>query len=181
MTRCSRLIFFLRVFGQQRFQRVGLDRFADQDARRDRVVEVMLGNEGFQRFGQGGAFAVLREEAAVTQMPSAANHGQVDRDHAGHLGHGHHVGIGFAAGGVDELFLAQRGQHAQAVAQQRGGFEVERGGGGVHLLGDVVDQLGGLAAQQLGGFADIARIGFRRDALDAGCSAALDLVQQAGP
>jgi hypothetical protein len=96
------------------------------------------------------------------------------------LGHRDHVGIGLAAGGVDELLLAHRRQHAQAVAQQRGGLEIERGRGGVHLLGDPFGQRAGLAVQQLRGRADVARVGFRRDELDARRGAALDLVQQAG-
>jgi len=139
--------FFLRVFAQQGFQRVGLDRFADQDAGGNRVIEVMLRQKRFQRFGQRGAFAVLREKAAIAQMPPAADHGQIDRNHARHFGYRHHIGIGLAAGGVNELLFAQHGQHVQTVAQQGSGLEIECGGGSVHLPGNVCDQCSGFAPE----------------------------------
>lgn len=116
----------------------------------------MLEDEGFQRLGRRRTLAVLREEAAVAEMPTAADHRQVDRDHAAGLGDRDHIRVRIAAGGVDELLLAHGGEHAQAVAQEGGRLEIERSRSGVHLLGNVFSQCAGLAVQQLGCFMDVA-------------------------
>jgi len=59
--------FPLRLFRQQGFECGGVERLADQDAGRNGVVEIVLGDEGFERFGRCGALAVLGKEAAVAE------------------------------------------------------------------------------------------------------------------
>ena len=132
------------------------------------MVEVVLGDKGFQHFGQSRPFTMLRKEAAVAQMAAPADHGEVDCDHPCGFGDGHHVGIGLAAGGIDELFFAHCRQHAKAVAQVGGSLEIEHGRSSVHLPGDGFGQSCGFSVQQLGGFVDVARVGFSRYSLTHG-------------
>ena len=98
--------FLLCQVGQQCFQHVGVEGLADEQARRHRVAGIMLGDKGLQRLGRRGPFAVLGIETAVAEVASAPDHGEVDCNHAACFGHSHHVGVGLATGGVDELLFA---------------------------------------------------------------------------
>jgi hypothetical protein len=81
------------------------------DAPRDRLHRVVLLDEGLEHRRRIAARGVLREEAAVAQVPAAAHHGERHAPHRLALDHDDHVAVA-RAGGLDRLAREDALQHA---------------------------------------------------------------------
>ena len=124
-----------------------------------------------------------REVRPVAEMTAAAHHREI---HAGaaalHL-HRENVGVFRRHSGVvlDRLLMQHARQGAELIANVGGLLEVQRLGVRHHFRLQRVHHLLLLAEQKPLGVADVARIVFARDVVDARSGAALDLVQQTRP
>ena len=86
------------LFAECGGQRGCINCLGDDDLRRNRAVQIMLREKGFQRLVRRDALAILREQALVAQMTAAAYHQQVDAEQAVFRHQRHHVDIGAGCG-----------------------------------------------------------------------------------
>ena len=121
-----------------------------QDLARHRlgVAGVELEQEVLDQLGGVAVVDPVGHPAALAADPAAADvedlHGDLERV----LGERDHVGVG-AVAEHDRLLLQRPVQGAEVVAQPRGPLEVQRVGGGVHLLLDAPDERAGLAGHEV--------------------------------
>ena len=102
------------------------------DRRRHRLLDVVLGKEHRHDLGQRSGIGVARKEAAVADVAPAADHHDVDGDHALVGRGGDDVDVS-GRRALDELPRLELGEPGDLVAQLRRALERERRGGPGHL------------------------------------------------
>ena len=166
---------------QRAFEQLALvDVVAGQDELRRRPGLVELSHEG----GEDGRWIELLgmtgEVGAVAEILSGAQEIDLDADLAGVGVGGENVGL-VDRRQADRLMGLDVRQRANAVAQDRGGLELEIARGHVHALRQRLLDLAVAAAQEAAHLVDHGVVFGLGDAADARRRAALDLVLQAGP
>src|SRR3990167_1832641 len=103
------------------------------NARRDGAAgQIILRQKRREDLRRRGLRAHAREKRLAAEVLPAANPGDDDAGGLRRGGHGQHVGV--PAGAADVLLYLDALEHADAVAQERGGFVVLPVGGLFHLL-----------------------------------------------
>src|SRR6266568_4250722 len=103
----------------------------------------------------------------------------LDRGLAARLMRRHDIGVCDALH-IDVLLALDMGKGADAVADERGGLEIECLGGRLHVFRQGGLDILSASAQEVARLGDEANIVFLVDATNAGRATALDLVEQAG-
>ena len=120
------------------------------------------------------------DPAALAADPAAADVEDLHRHLERVLGERDHVGVG-AVAEHHRLLLQRPVQRAEVVAEPGGLLEVQRLGGGVHLLLDPLDERRGLAAHEVAEVVDDRAVLLGADLADAGRRALVDVAEQARP
>ena len=152
----------------------------DEDRARRRHLLVELEQHVGEHLVLVDLGGVAGPEGAVAPVLPAADEERLHSHLPALAGKREDVGVAHALC-VDRLAALDRGGGAQPVAQHRGAFEVEIGGGGGHLHLDLLLHRARLAAEELLRLGDQLGIAFLVDAPHARRAAALDLVEQARP
>ena len=142
------------------------------------VVE--LADERFQNFARRQISGLAREKGPVAPILSGAEEEDLHASFSALAEGGEQIGLD-EAGGIDTLRRLHLVHGAQAIAQPRGGFEIERLGGCFHVFHQPGLKGAALAGEKAFRFVHQFLISRLIDPSDAGRAAALDLEQQARP
>ena len=161
-----------RLLHQRRFG----DVVVQQHGWRRRFVVIELGQERHQHRVQIGVARMGREKRAVAVIAPAADEEDLHARLPADLMPGDDIGVHDAVRVDDGRTLDMR-QAADPIAKGGGALELQALGRLLHLLGQRLLHVAGLAAQKRAGLIDqLPVLGFR-DPADTGGAAALDLVQ----
>ncbi|KAF1856274.1 hypothetical protein Lal_00000685 [Lupinus albus] len=162
-------------------QQIGFrQRPVDQDQARRRHFLVELGKEAGEHLGFLQPFGMAGKERAMAPVLPAPDEEGLDADMPALRRHGEDIGIAHAFG-VDRLAALDERGRAQAVAQHRRAFEIERFRSLRHLPFDLALHGGRLPPQEIARLAHQIGIVVLADPADAGRRTAPDLVKQARP
>src|SRR5437660_7377317 len=164
-----------RVLGERGFELFHVQLFADDQGRRYRPFQVMLRDERGEHFLGVAVLRILRKKAAVSELPAAAHHHQVDASEAVLHGDGDDIHIDVRAG-IGVLALADLGEGLNLVAVDRRLLIAARVGSLLHAGFEPLER--GVAASlevELRAL-DVFRVGGGGDLPHAGRGAAPDLV-----
>ena len=128
-------------------QRALLDLVREEDAARARLVVVELREERAQHLAGRERAVGLREIGAIAPVLAGAEEEHLDAVEAAVLMDGEHVGL-LDAARIDALLRLDRRQRGEPVAVDRGALEIERGGGLLHLGGELLLHRLALAGQE---------------------------------
>ena len=157
-----------------------VDVVRDQDQPRARFVVIELGEEGAEDFAGRDRPVGFGEIGAIAPVLPGAEEKHLDAGKAALLMEGKNIGL-LDPARIDALMRLDGGKRSQAVAIDRGAFEVERVRSLFHLAGKLVLDRLAAAGQERVRFAHQHRVLVEVDLVGAGRRAALDLMQQAGP
>ena len=124
------------------------NRVAQQHEARRRPFEVELREKGVEHLLAGERPVGARKIGAVAPVLVGAEEERLDAEYARLLGDGEHVGFGDRAR-IDALLALDRRQRADAVAQPRRLFEVERRRGFAHLGGEALFDRAAAAGEEI--------------------------------
>ena len=135
----------------------------------------------FQLDQLAGVFQLGRKMRFVAQMPATTHHGEVDAGLAALHADRQHVHILVGRGGLHCLLVQDVAECGQLVTHFCGLFEFQLFGMRQHPLLQLLHHVVGGAIEKIAGMSHVLGVVFGRDQAHAGATAALDLVQQAGP
>src|SRR5882762_246219 len=169
-----------RVLAERGFELLHVQVFADDQGRRYRPFQVVLRDERREHFLGVALLGILRKKTAVSELPAAAHHHQVDASDAVLHRDRDDIDIDVRAG-VGVLALADLGEGLDLVAVDRRLLVAPRVGSLLHAGLEPLE--GGVAASlkvELRTL-DVFRVGGGGDVPHARRGAAPDLVERAGP
>src|SRR5882672_2588023 len=169
-----------RVLGERGFEFFHVQLFADDQGRRYRPLQVVLRDKRRQDFLRVALLRILLEKAAITELPAAAHHDQVDAGEAVLHGDRDDIDIDVRAG-VGVLALADLGEGLDLVAVDRRLLVVSRVGGLLHARLEPLERGVAAALEVELRALDVFRVGGGGDLSHARRGAAPDLVEKAGP
>jgi hypothetical protein len=151
-----------------------------KNAGRCRLVGIKLRQERRQNLAVLRFFIVRGIEYTRAVIAVGAKEKHLNGRTAGIAMQGDDIGIPDARY-VDILPRLNAGQHADAVAQPCGAFEIQRIAGGLHIGGQFMLNLLALALQEIDRIGDLFRIILLRNLAYARRRTALDMILQARP
>src|SRR5258708_37731610 len=154
--------------------------FADDPRCRYRALKVVLRDECREHFSCVAPLCILREEAAVPELPAAAHHHQVDAGEAVLQGDRDDIDIDVRAG-IGVLTLADLDERLNLVAVDRRLLVAPRVGGPLHAGLEPLERGVAASLEVPLRALDVFRVGGSRDVSHARRGAAPDLVEKAGP
>jgi hypothetical protein len=151
-----------------------------EDQPGDRLVVIELAQEGGHDVRILVALVDPREIGPIAPVLACPEEEDLDAGLAALGMQGEDIRL-FQSLGIDLLFLGDGGERADPVTQARGPLELHVVGGLLHLLGHAGDHRPALAAQEVLRLLDQLAVVLQAYEAGAGRSAALNLVQHAGP
>src|SRR5512135_3063622 len=168
------------ALGEGLFEHFAIDLRARQHQRRHGLLEIVLPEECAQHLCLDRALGVLREEAAVADVPPGADHHEVDARDAAFDRAGKHVGVDPLLA-LDVLPCLHPRQRSNLVAIQCRFLVAPPARGRFHLARQGPDDVVLAAIEEEFRVAHVLRVGFGADQSRARRRAATDLIKQAWP
>src|SRR6185437_8729123 len=156
------------------------NRLGKKNERWSGALVIELADKCFEHFARRHLARMTREIRLVAPVLAGPEEKHLDAGLAALIERGEDIGIGEGRR-IDALVELDMAHGANAIAQSRGGFIVERRGGLVHLLDQTVLYRAALARQEQLGLMDQLGIALLVDAADTGRTATLDLEQKTRP